>query len=586
MKTILTSEIRDIRSEVRKVLDDMEEDHVTETATPQRDPRYVEGVLDAHLLYEEEISKTPMSSAHLLPIPEDARTEARSLSHAFEEVLRRMGQIVFIPQTHPIFAFFQEVFGQIRFRQDFIEKGMTFDEIFRHQLQWYEEQVLGEDRRLFSPTLAFHWHSYYGSGSQQRYEENLYRHSDPEIQLYADLMRSCFRVFNGMIQERFSEETAMLREATSLDLVQNEHPSVEPPMLRGAMAMESASRLIRPYGLADFFPEDVDPEMERDLDTFLPRGAGGEWLFDTNVFVSVQLARFRESSQKPILRDILNYLDLDEHLAERFGVAGFLRLPESSTDLSLKNVAFWKEIRDPNVPVEEGESMDYEAVYVDREDLDFLAQRLGTAFRERSNIHEVIHELFPEMDQTVLASRDFFSGRFKKIAALARDLMGDDPHGQELVKAFFGVLSAKNWKIWNQKVPKLGTTPFRHLKRHAEELQQDDQAVSDFKTRWNFLDRDPERAWSSESPRFYGRVGRLSGYRKKQRDVRSKLIRQAFERMHCSVEDYAVPLEDGQTWWQLMNALQSSPDSERDLVLAFLMPDGKVMVCQFPLFQR
>lgn len=586
MKTVLTSDVREIRSAVNRVLETVEEEQESQDLVSQQDPRHVEGVLDARLLYEQEISKTPMSSAHMLPIPEDARMEPRSLSQAYEEVLRRMGQIVFVPRTHPIFAFFQEVFGRIRFRQDFIEKGMTFDEIFRHQLRWYEEQVLGEDRRLLSPTLAFHWRCYFRSGRQDRYEENLFKHSDPEIQLYADLMRSCFRVFDELVKERFPTISPELREATSLDLGQQEDASVEPPMLRGAMAMASASQLIRPYGLPDFFPEDVDPDMEEDLDAFLPRGAGGEWLFDTNIFVAVQIARFRESSQKPTLRDVLSYLDLEKYLSERFGVSGFLQLPESRTHLSVKNVALWKEIRDPRSVAEEDESMDYEAVYVDREDLDFLAQQLGKAFRERSNIHEVIYELFPDMDQTVLASRDFFSDRFKKIAALARDLMGDDPHGQELVKAFFGVLSSKNWKIWNQKVKRLGTTPFRHLKRHAEELEREEEAVSNFNTRWNFLGKDAEKVWNPESPRFYGRVGRLSGYRKKQRDVRSKLIRQAFERMYCPIEDYAVALEDGQTWWQLMHALQSSSDSKRHLVLAFLMPDGKVMVCQFPLFQR
>jgi hypothetical protein len=574
------------------------------------------GMLDFRASKRLETGRTPRHAKELLPLTADALKEDRSVSEGFTEVFRRMSELAFVPNTNPIYAFMSEMFLHIRIRADDLQADKTFDQIFDEQIRWYcEEQYLSQ-RKAFSPALAFHWNSYYQSPESERYEDNLSHHSNPEIQLYGILMRSCFRVFDQFIKKMIPEGVAPVHTSPVSKVLMTDADQAEGGELRGRMKKLGTERspwLLLDHGLSSYFEEDLPEDIKKDLDTALPKGLDGLYLFDTNLFVSALMEMSGSKMERESLGNILNTHSIDEACAQSAGIHGFFRFPTeeenperiSARNVAVKNAVFWKRMGDKDfydalaqskLPNETSD-FDYNVSLMETTDFKYLSLRVAEAFQASSNIFEVLTELLPDFDAATFtdgAAMSFVSTRLQKIAVAARTLLGDEEELKEVVVGFFGILSQSDFSVWNKAQPKLkNRTPFQHLKlKSKRSLEAKDEKGVDWKksatsyeSQWKFLNQPAEEAWDRRSESYYSRMKRLSGWRMGQRNVRLKLLDDVFQKMGWNYKQHILD-EQGNDWWMTLEQNRMNGQTKRQLTLPFMTPQGKVLVCRFPELQR
>lgn len=617
VKRVLQSDIGDVRKTIQEllkkeeVMDELVSD-VPETAVSVKPTEKTPGIMDVQASQRIETGRTPRLTRNLLAFPEADKLDDKSLSEGFTEVLRRMSELVFVPNTNPIYAFMSQMFLQIRIRSDHVQQEKTFDQIFEEQISWYCEQHFLARRKVFSPALAFHWERYFQSAGAERYEDNLTGHNDPEIRLYGILMRSCLRMFDQYMKRVFPEGAASRPLSPTSEVLITDAEAVEGSRLRGHAMKVHSQHLLLDQGLSDYFEENLPRHLKTGLDEALPPGMDGIYLFDTNLFVSALIEKAEKGGTKGSLGSVLNAHALEEACGKITGIRGFFTLPSheghperlSPRDIACKNLVLWKRIGDQRFyeslvrgeSPEEPRDFDREVDFMGKTDVKYLAHRVIDALKDSSNIYEVFCKLFPDLDPTIFAqglATGFFSERLKKLAVVTNMLLQDEKELAEMVSRFFGILSKGNLAVWNTPLAQLkNRTPFQYLKQKAVGVADARKAAgvdrgeeeTAYESQWRFLNQPPEQAWDVRSSSYYSRIKRLSGWRTVQRNVRLKMIADLLQQMGWNFREHVLDEQD-HDWWMTLDHNHSNEATRRQLTLPFLTSHGRLLVCRFPELQ-
>lgn len=619
VKIVLQSDLGKVRETIQELLKKEEVIDEPVSDVPEQLPVSLKptdnapGLMNVQASQRIETGRTPRLVRNLLALPDTAKLDDKKLSEGFTEVFRRMAELVFVPNINPIYAFMSEMFLHIRIRSDHIQQEKTFDQIFDEQISWYCEQYFLARRKVFSPALAFHWERYYQSPGAERYEDNLTEHSDPEIQLYGILMRSCLRMFDQYMKRVFPEGGPSRPPSPAPGVLMTDADAVEGGRLRGHMVMVHSQRLLLDHALSDYFEENLPGPLKAGLDEALPPGIDGLYLFDTNLFVSALIEKADKGGTKGALGGILNAHALEEACGKLTGIPGFFTFPSdgehperfSPRNIACKNLVLWKRIGNQRFceslvqgqQPKEPQDFDAEVDFMGKTDVKYLAHRVVDALKDSSNIYEAFCKLFPDLDPTVFAegiATGFFSERLKKLAVVTQMLLQDETELMETVSRFFGILSRGNLAVWNAPFPQLrNRTPFQYLKQRAAGISESlmtagvDRAPEEtaYESQWRFLNQSPEQAWSARSPSYASRIKRLSGWRTAQRNVRLKMIADLLQHMGWDFRKHVVNEQD-RDWWMTLDRQQSDEGTRRQLSLPFLTTQGRLLVCRFPELQR
>jgi hypothetical protein len=389
---------------------------------------------------------------------------------------------------------------------------------------------------------------------------------------------------------------------------------MESPALRThmiALRSRRSPRLLLDHSLSDYFEENLPVRMKKGLDLALPPNMDGTYLFDTNLFVSSLIEKAGADASEKSLGSILDASAIDEPSDTTIVVQGFLRFPTvddrpdrfSAKDVAFKNAMLWKRIgredQYRSVPTASSpkEDVDSEADLMKKSDVKYLGTRVADAFRQSSNIYEVLHCLFPDLDPKVFGDPEvlFSVGpRLEKLTALSAFLLPEDKELKEVLILFFQILNKGSFSIWSQRVAKLqNLTPFESLKRKSnrviselnEKGSDPSEKMSAYESQWNFLNHPAEQAWSPQSPSYYSRIGRLSGWRIRQRNLRLHMVSHILSSMGWNYRDHVLD-EQSSDWWMTLERSATNDETKTHLTLPFLTVQGKVLVCRFPELRR
>ena len=619
VKIVLQSDLGKVRETIQELL--KKETVIDEPVSDVPEPPPVSlkptdnapGLINIQASQQIETGRTPRLARNLLALPDAARLDDKKLSEGFTEVFRRIAELVFVPNINPIYAFMREMFLYIRIRSDHVQQEKTFDQIFEEQISWYCEQHFLARRKVFSPALAFHWESYYQSPEAERYEDNLTEHSDPEIRLYGILMRSCLRMFDEYMKRIFPEGGDSRPPSPAPGVLMTDADTVEGGRLRGHMLQIRSQHLLLQHALSDYFEENLPGPLKTGLDEALPPGIDGLYLFDTKLFVSALIEKAEKGGAKGSLGSVLNAHALEEACGKLTGIPGFFTFPSdeehperlSPRNIACKNLVLWKRIGDHRFyeslaqgqQPKEPQDFDAEVDFMGKTDAKYLAHRVVDALKDSSNIYEVFHKLFPDLEPTVFAqgiATGFFSERLKKLAVVIQMLLQDEKDLMETTSRFFGILSRGDLTVWNTPFPQLrNRTPFQHLKQRAAGISESlttvgiDRAPDEtaYESQWRFLNQSPEQAWTARSSSHSSRIKRLSGWRAVQRNVRLKMIADLLQYMGWNFREHVLDEQDPD-WWMTLDRHQSDEGTRHQLSLPFLTSQGKLLICRFPELQR